>query len=172
MKEATMNSKPSHVLLLVDDEETIHRALARTLRKEPYELLHANDAGEAAAIIAQRPDVSAIVCDHYMPGTHGLDLLVSLRRTKPGLKTVLLTAQADLQLVMAAINEGRIHRFFTKPWDGDTLRRDLRDLLAAPTGGDAPAPSKATAAVASVKRDMLPPRDELTGAFLIGPPGG
>ena len=154
----------------MDDEETIHRALARTLRKEPYELLHASDAGEAAAIVAQRPDVEAIVCDHYMPGTHGLDLLVSLRRTHPRLRTVLLTAQADLRLVMAAINEGRIHRFFTKPWDGEQLRRDLRALLDAPAGGgDVPTPDKATAAGASVRRDMLPPRDELTGAFLIGP---
>jgi DNA-binding NtrC family response regulator len=61
-------------LLIVDDEESIHRALERTLRREPYELLHAYDAGEAEAILGQHPEVRAIVCDHYMPGTPGARL--------------------------------------------------------------------------------------------------
>ena len=122
-------------VLIVDDEESIHRALERTLRREPYEILHAYDAGEAEAILDQRSDVRAVVCDHYMPGTPGLEFMILLRRKRPGIVAILLTAQADIHMVLTAINEGRLHRFFTKPWDGNELRGALRTLL-----GLAPSP--------------------------------
>jgi DNA-binding NtrC family response regulator len=122
-------------ILIVDDEEAIHHALARTFRREACDVLHAHDAGEAAAILGERPDVKAIVCDHYMPGMPGLAFLLELRRTHPDLVTILLTAQADVGMVIAAMDEGRIHRFFTKPWDADELRQAVREALGVTTGG-------------------------------------
>ncbi len=65
-----------------------------------------------------------------MPGTHGLDLLKEIRALHADIATILLTAQADLQLVIAAINEGQIHRFFTKPWDANQLRTELAKLVS------------------------------------------
>lgn len=156
-------------ILIVDDEETIHRALARTLRREPYELLHAYDAAEAAAILVARSDVAAVVCDHYMPGTHGLELLMGIRQRFPGIVTVLLTAQADLELVMSAINQGRIHRFVTKPWDNEGFRRLLEELLG---GGGTVARVRRHALDESERRlraELMPLRDATTGAFVIDP---
>lgn len=121
-------------VLIVDDEPGIHKALVWTLRREPYVFLHAYDAAEAFAIIEQRSEIELVICDHYMPGTHGLDLLRDLGGSYPKLVTVLLTAQADLGLVMAALNEGHINRFFTKPWDADELRASLRGSLAEAAG--------------------------------------
>ena len=157
-------------VLIVDDEESIHRALDRTLRREPYEVLHAYDAGEAEAILRQRADVRAVVCDHYMPGTLGLDFMLHVRRSRPGVISILLTAQADLEMVITAMNEGRLHRFFTKPWDGDELRGALRSLLEIET----PAESedflhRVRAEEARLRRELLPSQDA-DGAFLIEGP--
>jgi DNA-binding NtrC family response regulator len=155
----------------VDDEETIHRALARTLRREPYDLLFASDAPEAAAILRGHAEIDAIICDHYMPGVHGLELLMEVRRNRPEILTVLLTAQADLALVISALNEGRIHRFFTKPWDAEQMRQQLRSLLfGAPGDADAPDAARTREAAAVLSQEMDLPRDELTGAYIIEPP--
>lgn len=153
----------------MDDEESIHRALERTLRREPYELLHASDAGEAEAILKQRPDVRAIVCDHYMPGTVGLDFLMHVRKSRPNVIAILLTAQADLQMVITAMNEGRLHRFFTKPWNGDELRSSLRSLLGLPGGDDAAKRDRAAAREEKIRKTMAPMQDA-DGAWVIGPP--
>jgi DNA-binding NtrC family response regulator len=155
-------------LLIVEDEETIHKALRRTLRREPYELLHAYDAAEALAILERRSDVAGVICDHYMPGTHGLDLLRKLRRDDPDLVTVVLTAQADLQLALAAINEGQVDRFFTKPWDGARFRAELRHLVL---GEDDPsgASERAHETEERLRAELLPRQDETTGAFIVDP---
>ena len=163
-------SKEKAALLIVDDEETIHRALARTLRREPYELLHAYDAAEAATMLVERDDIACVICDHYMPGTHGLDLLIGIRGRFPEIVTILLTAQADVELVMAALNDGRIHRFVTKPWDNEELRELLRTLLGM--GEEDAARARTQAVVAKERRlraEMMPMRDR-DGAFIIDDP--
>ena len=140
---------------------------ARTSRREPYEILHAYDSAEAAAILGQRPEVAGVLCDHYMPGTRGLDLLMEIRHRFPKLTTMLLTAQADLQLVISAINHGHIHRFFTKPWNGEELCREIRALLL----GEALPEQEALVArtEARLRRDMEPLRDE-NGAWVLTDP--
>ena len=162
-------SDKKYSLLVVDDEETIHRALERTLRREPYVLLHAFDATEAEAILAQHPEVRAIICDHYMPGTPGLEFLLHLRRKSPKTIAILLTAQADLQMVMTAMNEGRLHRFFTKPWDGEELRSSLRKLLKIESTEDDGKRAKIRAEEERIRRELVPQQDE-DGAFVIEPP--
>ncbi len=153
----------------MDDEETIHRALERTLRREPYELFHAYDATEAEAILRQHDDVRAVVCDHYMPGVPGLEFLLHLRRTRPKVIAVLLTAQADVQMVITAMNEGRLHRFFTKPWDGDELRKALRKLLKVDRDDPVADAERDRVDEAVIRRSTLPQQDE-DGAWLIEPP--
>jgi DNA-binding NtrC family response regulator len=154
----------------VDDEETIHRALDRTLRREPYEVVHAYDASEAEAVLAQHPEIRAVVCDHYMPGTPGLEFLIHLRRRRPEVVAILLTAQADLQMVITAMNEGRLHRFFTKPWDADELRGALRGLLGvAPPADEDVRLSRVRAHEERLRRELLPAQDA-DGAFVIDVP--
>ena len=162
-------SESKTAVLIVDDEESIHKALERTLRREPYDVLHAYDAGEAEAILAQRPDVKAILCDHYMPGTLGLDFMLHVRRSRPGIVSVLLTAQADLEMVITAMNEGRLHRFFTKPWEGDEVRQALRSLLGLPVTEDT---AKRDAALVRAERlhASMAPQKDADGAWVIGPP--
>lgn len=163
-----MSNEPMTVLI-VDDEESIHRALDRTLRREPFELLHAYDAGEAEAILVQRPDVRAVVCDHYMPGVPGLDFLVHMRRARPRVIAILLTAQADIHMALTAINEGRLHRFFTKPWDGEELRGALRKLLGIEREDPEARSLRIRTEEARLRRGLTPERDA-SGAFVIEAP--
>lgn len=155
-------------ILIVDDEEPIHKALRRTFRREPYDLLHAFDAAEAWNILQKHPEISAVLSDQYMPGMHGLDLLCEIRSRHPHLATVLLTAQADLDLVIRAINEGRIHRFFTKPWDGEDLREEMRQLLHGDLRAGS-SPSALQDAERRLQEELMPERDE-SGAFIIEAP--
>lgn len=141
----------------------------RTFRREPYELLHAYDAAEAWKIIEDGTRVTVIISDQCMEGTYGLDLLKQVRNRFPEILTILLTGHADLRLVIQAINEGHVHRFFTKPWEPDELRRDVRRMIEC--GPDAPADCAGTQDMERKMAElMLPKRDEATGAFIIDAP--
>ncbi len=157
-------------VLIVDDEEGVHRALARTLRHEPYDLLHAYDAGEAEAILGEHPDVRAIVCDHYMPGTLGLEFMLEVRASRPEIVAILLTAQADIGMVLSALDEGRLHRFYTKPWNGDEMRADLRLLLGLPADAEGAGAATDARSDAPTRDGRRPVRDDGAGSWVAVSP--
>jgi len=119
-----MAEKSAH-LMLVDDEESIRSSLRRVLRRD-YELSFAASASEALKMLQtmeKRPDV--IVSDHLMPEMTGLEFLKRCRLLYPDIGRVILTGQAEMQMVISAINEGAVLRFLTKPWDEDELKLTL-----------------------------------------------
>ena len=110
-------------ILIVDDEESIRSALRRVLRRD-YQLSFASSAAEALERLRQdRPDV--ILSDHLMPEMTGLELLKRCRLLYPNMGRVVLTGQAEMSMVISAINEGSVFRFLTKPWDEDELKLTL-----------------------------------------------
>jgi DNA-binding NtrC family response regulator len=115
---------PRPHIMIVDDEDDVRSALRRTLRKEPYRFSFASSGEEALEMIAQdRPDL--IVSDHLMPQMTGLELLKRCRMRYPDVGRIVLTGQAELETVVAAINEGEIFRFLRKPWDETELKLTL-----------------------------------------------
>jgi len=119
-----MSDKSAHIML-VDDEESIRSSLRRILRRD-YELSFAASAGEALTMLKtmeKRPDV--IVSDHLMPEMTGLEFLKRCRLLYPDIGRVILTGQAEMTMVISAINEGAVLRFLTKPWDEDELKLTL-----------------------------------------------
>jgi two-component system, probable response regulator PhcQ len=131
------------VVLFVDDEPDICDALCRSLRKSDYTLLVARAPDEAFALL-QREAVDVIVSDHLMPEMTGLEFLKLARDRCPDAVRIMLTGHADMETVIAAMNQGEIYRFLTKPWEDLELqvtlhlaleKRDLerenRRLLAA-----------------------------------------
>jgi DNA-binding NtrC family response regulator len=115
----------AHKVLLVDDEDSIRKAIRRVLKYEPYEILEASHPREALEIV-RKTDIHLVLSDHLMPDMLGMDLLRNIRLVKPEVIRIVLTGHAELSMAMQAINEGAIYRFLTKPWDNNEILVSLR----------------------------------------------
>jgi len=116
------------VILLVDDDPSVVSALRRTLVREGYELLSALD-GESALTILQNRDVNLILADQSMPGMSGLDLLDHVRVHHPGVLTMMLTANSNIDVALYAMNNVGVYKFILKPWNPEHLRRLIHKAL-------------------------------------------
>lgn len=106
-------SKPR--ILFVDDEPDLLAAIARNLRSEHFKVATAPSAVAALEMMAKTGPFAAIVSDLRMPGMDGIGLLRTTRELYPDTVRVLFTGQPDLDNAVAAVNEGAIFRFVTKP---------------------------------------------------------
>jgi thioredoxin reductase (NADPH) len=126
------------IILAVDDDASVLEAVVQDLRRnygQNYRILRAA-SGQAAldtcTQLKERGDVVAlIVSDQRMPGMAGVDLLERVQEIFPKARRVLLTAYADTEAAIRAINAARIHYYLTKPWDPpeERLYPVLDDLL-------------------------------------------
>ncbi|MFN8058635.1 MAG: response regulator [Vicinamibacterales bacterium] len=101
-------------VLCVDDEPNVLDGLALHLRRR-YEVLTAESGAEALALIEREGTPAAVMSDMRMPGMDGAAFLSKVRQMSPDTVRLLLTGQADLDSAIAAVNEGQIFRFLTKP---------------------------------------------------------
>ncbi|MEO7433268.1 MAG: EAL domain-containing protein [Dokdonella sp.] len=115
-------------LLLVDDEENILHALKRTLRRDGYEIHTANSAREGLQVLARTP-IAVIVSDERMPEMTGSEFLGRVKNLYPDTLRIMLSGFTDLKVVTAAINEGAIYKFLTKPWEDEGLREEIRQAF-------------------------------------------
>jgi thioredoxin reductase (NADPH) len=135
------------VLLAVDDEPSVARAVERDLRRRygrDYRILRA-ESGESALTAVRESKlrgaaVAMIVADQRMPEMSGVELLEEAMRIAPEAKRVLLTAYADTQAAIDAINRVSLDHYLLKPWDPpeEELYPVVDDLLDA-WRADAPA---------------------------------
>jgi thioredoxin reductase (NADPH) len=125
-------------LLVVDDEPPVLRAVQRDLRGrfgEDYRVLRAGSGAEAEELMRElrrRGEALALVlADQRMPGMTGVELLEAARGVFPKAKRALLTAYADTDAAIAAINQAQIDYYLQKPWDPpeERLYPTVEDLL-------------------------------------------
>jgi thioredoxin reductase (NADPH) len=128
------------IILTVDDDVAVSQAISRDLRSrygERYRIVRATSGAEALATLEELGrrdlDVALIVSDHRMPEMTGIDLLERSRPMTPGTKRVLLTAYADTDVAIKAINDIGLDHYLMKPWapPEDRLYPVLDDLLDA-----------------------------------------
>jgi thioredoxin reductase (NADPH) len=133
-------------IVAVDDEPTVLAAVARDLRRgfgEHYRILRAGSGSEALELLTEMrrrgESLAMIVADQRMPGMEGTELLVKARQIYPEAKRVLLTAYADTQAAIAAINEVSLDYYLLKPWDPpeEQLFPVVEDLLTTWEAGAA-----------------------------------
>lgn len=115
-------------ILIVDDEPAILAALRRTLRGKGYRIFVADDPQQALRLL-DRERIDLVLSDVDMPTMSGLDLVARIRVAYPHVVRMLLTGRGTLDTAMRAINDGEVHRFFTKPWDEDELRTTIAQAL-------------------------------------------
>ena len=132
----------SGTLLLLDDEPHVLSSLVRLLRRDGYQILLANNAQEAFAHLATH-DVQVVVSDQRMPEMNGTEFLSRVRKLYPGTVRIILSGYAELESVLGAINRGEIYRFYTKPWDDQALRENIREAFRYYALMQAPSPATA-----------------------------
>ncbi len=131
-----MDSKPA--ILVIDDDAEVLRAIARDLRRqygEAYRILRAEtgeEALEATDELHKKGEVVALfLSDQRMPGMSGVEFLEQATQRFPEAKRVLLTAYADTEAAIRAINRARTDYYLMKPWDppDERLYPIVDDLL-------------------------------------------
>lgn len=115
-------------LLIIDDEANVASALQRLLRYDGYHILKANGAAEGFELLARHP-VQVILCDQRMPAINGTEFLSKVKDMYPDTIRIVLSGYTELQSIIDAINRGAIYRFFTKPWEDDVLRDNIRQAF-------------------------------------------
>jgi CheY-like chemotaxis protein len=115
-------------ILLVDDEVAILDGLRRQLRRKVT--VHTATGGAEALRLLESESVTVVVSDMRMPGMDGATLLSLILRQHPEIVRILLTGQADDRATIAAVSEGRIFRFLTKPCPPEVLIAELDSAIA------------------------------------------
>ena len=136
--EASEPRRRRPAIVAVDDEPAVLAAVARDLRRrfgEGYRIVRATSGDEALGalreLVARGEQVALLVADQRMPGLSGTEYLVEARKLVPDAKRVLLTAYADTEAAIQAINEVDLDYYLLKPWDPpeEQLYPVIEDLL-------------------------------------------
>ncbi|MPZ62320.1 MAG: response regulator [Propionibacteriales bacterium] len=129
-------SRPA--MLTVDDDPLVSAAISRDLRSHygaDYRIVQATSGADGLAVLTElalrNQPVALIACDQRMPEMTGIEMLERARTTAPGAKCLLLTAYADTDVAINAINDIGLDYYLLKPWDppDERLYPAVDDLL-------------------------------------------
>lgn len=128
-----MNKK---IILCVDDEKIVLESLRSELEgelPEPYALEFAESGDEAleviADLIAKGDELVLIVTDYIMPGYKGDEVLIKVYEESPDSRQIMLTGQASLEGITNAINNAKLYRYISKPWEKSDLLLTIQEAL-------------------------------------------
>lgn len=131
-----MDQQP--IIFVIDDDQQVLRAISRDLKnhyRQDYRILSTSSAKEALDSLLELKNKGEVVAlflsDQRMPEMEGVDFLCRTTSFFPNAKRVLLTAYADTDAAIKAINEVKLDYYLTKPWDPpeEKLYPILTDLL-------------------------------------------
>lgn len=123
-----MSPPHKHTLLVVDDEPDVCDSVHDLLRRE-FRVLKATSAAEGSRAL-QEEDVHIIMTDQRMPDVSGVELLARVKTRNPRAVRMLFTGYADLESIIAAINQGHVYQFLKKPWQPEELQHAVRQAAA------------------------------------------
>jgi DNA-binding response OmpR family regulator len=142
-------------ILVVEDEAGIADFLERGLRAEGYEVSVAED-GETGARLAVEPGVDLVVLDRMLPRLDGLEVLARVRRARPLLPVIMLTAKAEVADRVEGLDSGATD-YVTKPFAFEELLARIRARLR-----DGDANSERVVEAAGIRLDLIT-REALRG---------
>lgn len=126
--QSNMAEDRQGVLLIVDDDSNVLKALSRLFRQENYTVHFAAGGAEGLAVL-RRHAVDVIISDMRMPEMSGAEFLAQALEKRPESVRILLTGHADLQSTIEAVNKSRIYSYCTKPWNDEELKLLVRNAL-------------------------------------------
>ncbi len=107
-------------ILIVDDEPHIVDSLAITF-EDDFEVLTSTSPADAIGLL-EKTDVAVVIADQRMPGMSGVEVMRRARDIRPDAVRVILSAYADIEDLITAINSGEVWRYLTKPWEPSELK--------------------------------------------------
>lgn len=116
-------------ILIVDDEEIVHKSCGRIFRQSDYELEHAYH-GEEALQKLQEGRFDLVITDLMMPGMSGMELLERLVQERPDLTVIVFTGYATVESARKALKLGAFD-YIPKPFTPDELRQVVANALEA-----------------------------------------
>jgi two-component system, response regulator FlrC len=122
-------NKPNESVLIVEDDSALREALVDTLSAAGLHAIAAEDATKALEWL-QSADIALVISDIQMPGPNGYELLSSIRRQRPDLPVVLMTAYGTVAQAVAAMRQGATD-YIVKPFDAQALIEMARRVLDA-----------------------------------------
>ena len=128
MTTQTARSRDLGRVLLVDDEPRVLAAYQRQLRNR-FDVVTAEGAEAALNEHSRGETIAVVVSDLRMPSMDGLQLLAEFRTRSPNTIRLMLTGDADLSAAQAAVNQGQVFRFLTKPCEPPMLASAIDDAL-------------------------------------------
>lgn len=115
-------------ILCLDDEAPILAALRRIFLDEDWVILSTTSAEKGLQMLTSL-EVDVVLSDYRMPQMNGVEFLKRAKIIRPECVRIVLSAYADINAVVAALNEGEIYRFLPKPWNDEELLETVRDAL-------------------------------------------
>lgn len=123
------------VVVCIDDDPSVLRALRRVLRADDYEVLTTADP-ETALDRILRPPVDVFIADERMPGIRGTDLLRVVEQQSPGTRRVIISAYPEAT-ARERTEPSLVQHFIPKPWNDELLKAIVR-RMTAPRGREGP----------------------------------
>ncbi len=112
-------------ILIVDDEPDMLHSLKNLLRHD-YQVFSASSGAEGIRIL-EREIIHLVMTDQRMPEMTGVELLKHVKSEHPAAIRLIFTGYADVKAVIAAINQGNVFRFLSKPWEPEELMSVLQE---------------------------------------------
>ena len=122
------SSSPRATLLLVDDEAAHLKTLQRLFEREGYHVLIAHDGQQALDVLRETQHINLIITDLMMPHVDGLDLLGIVRKLRPEIEVILMTAFGTVELAVQGMKEGA-YDFISKPIKRAAILKSARQAL-------------------------------------------
>jgi len=125
-----VEKKPEYTVLLLDDDQEVITSISSLLALETdYNVLTFTSAGEAAEAI-ETHEIDLAIVDYLMPGSmDGIEFLVALKEKQPYSIRMILTAYADKENAIKAINDVGLYKYLEKPWNSEELLQTIRKGL-------------------------------------------
>ena len=107
-------------VLFVDDELHNLEAFKATFRRdyEVYTCLNVNEAME----LLEKQEIHVILSDQRMPEITGVEFFEMILKKNPDIMRILITGYADINIVVEAVNKGKIYQYIQKPWNNEQLK--------------------------------------------------
>ncbi|MBI5315339.1 MAG: response regulator [Nitrospirae bacterium] len=117
-------------ILIIDDDDSLRDSLRRTLHREGYIIIEASEGGRGLKQLERQP-VDLILLDMFMPDKDGLETIMELRRTHPGIRVIAMSGggfKGTVDVLPVATKLG-VRRTLSKPFTREQLLEALREEL-------------------------------------------